>query len=419
MKKHIPQRRKGNIMDLYEQAQALLPQAEEDYRTLHGFAEVGFDLPRTTEYVKKRLIQMDCAPKSCGKSGITAVIGEHRKGDCLLLRCDMDALPIAEETHLPFAAANGHMHACGHDMHTAMLLGAAALLQSYAQELPCRVKLCFQPAEETLCGAADMLAHGVMDDPAPQFAVGMHIMTASSVPAGTVIVPPFGIAAPAAAMVRIRIQGKGCHGASPHLGIDPLPAAAYCLLGFQHILTRELPSHTDAALTVGKIMGGTAANAIADSVVMEGSLRAYEDAVLEKLKGRVAEITEQMGAAFGGEGSVTFHGECPTLCNDAQYGAQLFESLKQALPRELLTDGAAFARGDEQKQKGSEDFAYFSHKVPSVMLALAAGRAEDGFSYPLHHPKMQLDLRAMTSGICAYAAAAIYHGQQSGISPKP
>lgn len=406
-------------MQLYQQAQALLPQAETDYRTLHQFAEVGFDLPRTVDYVHKRLTQMGYTARPCGKSGITAVIGEQQKGDCLLLRCDMDALPIAEETELSFAAANGHMHACGHDMHTAMLLGAAALLQSHAKELPCRVKLCFQPAEETLCGAADMLAHGVMEDPAPQFAVSMHIMTATSVPTGTVIVPPFGIAAPAAAMLRIRMQGKGCHGASPHLGIDPLPAAAHCLLGLQHILTRELPSHTDAALTVGKIAGGTAANAIADFVVMEGSLRAYEDAVLEKLKGRVAEITKQMAAAFGGEGCVTFHGECPTLYNDAQYGAQLLNSLRQALPEALLIDGAAFARNDSQKQKGSEDFACFSHKVPSVMLALAAGRAEEGFSYPLHHPKMRVDLRAMTSGICAYAAAALYHGQHTGASPKP
>lgn len=396
-----------NRPSLHTEAAALMPQSITDYETLHAYAETGFDLPKTTAYVVKRLKDMGYVPKPCGKSGIVAVLGDKTADRTILLRCDMDALPIHEETGLPYAAQNGNMHACGHDMHTAMLLGAAALLKSYEAELHGAVKLCFQPAEERISGAADMLQNGLLDAPTPDCAVAVHVMTATPIPTGTVIIPPYGISAPAAAMFHIVLRGKGCHGASPHLGIDPLPAAAHCLAGLQTIIARELPMGEAAALTIGSIHGGGAANAIAEEATLSGSLRAFDDACFHMLKERIAQVTDGIAAAHRVQAEVAFDSECPTLRNDADFGAKIAAYLQEMLPQGVVMDANTFDNRENQKQKGSEDFACISHKMPSVMLALAAGCVHDGFTHPLHSPKMTLDTQAMQNGICAYGAAAL------------
>lgn len=401
------------LQSLYAQASALMPQAAADYETLHAYAEIGFDLPRTTAYVMKRLEDMGYAPQRCGKSGVVAVLGDREAERTILLRCDMDALPIREETGLAYAAKNGNMHACGHDMHTAMLLGAAALLKKYETALRGAVKLCFQPAEELLSGAADMLANGLLTAPVPDCAVAIHVMTAVKMPTGTVIVPPYGVSAPAAAMFRIHLQGRGCHGASPHLGVDPLPAAAHCLLGLQTVIARELPMGEQAALTVGQIIGGSAPNAIAEEAELAGSLRAMDDRLVERMKQRLCDIAKGIAAAHRVQETVSFSGECPTLRNDRQHGARVLSYLRQALPAGAVVDANAFQTMEDRTQKGSEDFAFISHKMPAILLALAAGDAANGFSYPLHHPKMGLDAQAMQNGICAYAASALGYLMES------
>lgn len=395
------------IHNLQEEAGGLMQQAITDYEALHASAEIGFNLPQATAYVTKRLKDMGYTPRTCGRSGITAVIGDGQAEHTVLLRCDMDALPIREETGLAFAAQNGNMHACGHDMHTAMLLGAAALLKSHESSLRGAVKLCFQPAEELLSGAADMLQNGLLDPPVPDCAVAIHVMTAASLPTGTIIIPPYGISAPAAAMFHITLNGKGCHGASPHLGIDPLPAAAHCLLALEGIIARELPLGEAAALTIGSIIGGSAGNAIAESTVLSGSLRAFDDTCFLMLKKRIVQVSEGIAAAHRVQAAVTFDGECPTLRNDAQFGEKLTAYLQDFLPKDAVLDANTFAQKEKQRQIGSEDFSWISHKMPSVMLALAAGHINDGFIHPLHSSQMTLDATAMQNGIAAYAAVAL------------
>lgn len=211
-----------------QEAQSLQQQCVQDRRILHAHAETGFDLPETFTYVQKRLKEMGLEPQKCGRCGISCCIG--KPGKTFLLRADMDALPIQEETEHDYSSKNGSMHACGHDMHTAMLLAAAQLLKQHESELKGMVKLMFQPAEEPLAGAQDMIDAGILESPHVDAALMFHVMTAQTIPTGTIMISAPGVSAPAAGMFTIRIQGKGSHGAMPHTGIDPINVAAHIVM---------------------------------------------------------------------------------------------------------------------------------------------------------------------------------------------
>ncbi|MBQ8403870.1 MAG: amidohydrolase, partial [Clostridia bacterium] len=206
--------------NLLAEAKASAEEFTEIRRYIHAHAEVGFDLPHTVEKVREVLGLLGYEPKSCGKAGILADIGGEKGGASILLRADMDALPMKEETELPFAAENGNMHACGHDMHTAMLLCAAKLLKAHESELCGKVTLMFQPAEETLSGAKDMIDAGVLEEAGAEAALMLHVFAGTGVETGKIIVPPHGVSAPAADYFEITVHGKGCHGATPQKGKD-------------------------------------------------------------------------------------------------------------------------------------------------------------------------------------------------------
>ncbi|MBP3485721.1 MAG: amidohydrolase, partial [Oscillospiraceae bacterium] len=197
---------------LLQEAEALRQTILADRRELHRHAETGFDLKKTLPYVKQQLTDMGLAPVECGKAGLTALVGGKRPGKVFLLRADMDALPIREEADVPFACQDGTMHACGHDLHTAMLLGAARLLKAHEDEIEGTVKLMFQPAEEIFEGSHDMIEAGLLEDPKVDAALMIHVMAGMPFPAGTVVVSAPGVSAPAADYFEIRVQGKGCHG---------------------------------------------------------------------------------------------------------------------------------------------------------------------------------------------------------------
>ncbi len=388
-------------------------------RQLHAHAETGFDLPETLAFVERELRAMGIEPKRCGKAGITAELGNPESTQVFLLRADMDALPIREQTGLPFASENGNMHACGHDMHTAMLLGAAKLLKEREQELPGRVRLLFQPAEELLSGAKDMIENGVLEQPAVTGAMMLHVMTGVPFPAGTVIVSAPGVSAPGADYFTIEVSGKGCHGSSPNLGIDPINAAAHIVLALQEIQTRELSITEKAALTVGSIQGGDAANAIPDKVVLKGTLRAYREDTREFLKERIVSVAEKTAEVFRALASVTFPCGCPALENDAGLSAQVLSYAKELLGEQGAFGAEELSKGKEpgreEKTAGSEDFAYISAKVPSVMLALTAGEKKNGCVYPLHHPEVTFDEEALPVGSAILAYTALKQGKQENV----
>lgn len=373
-------------------------------RSLHACAETGFDLERTYAYVWKTLSEIGVVPRRCGRCGIVAEIGQGEK--CVLLRADMDALAIREEAEVDFASTNGCMHACGHDLHTAMLLEAAQILKGMEKQLDRRIRLMFQPAEEPLLGAADMLADGLLAGGKPCAAFMIHVLTNIDLPAGTVIVSSPGVSAPAAGMFEIRIQGKGCHGAMPHTGVDPITVAAHTVLNLQQIQTRELSLTQACALTIGMLQAGDAANVIPDKAVLRGSLRAFDEETHQYLIRRVEEIAGQTATLFHAGAETEMLGGAPTLVNDEALSASTLSALRSLLGKEQVLLSGELG-GDAKKSSGSEDFANITHEVPSLMVALAAGCPQDGYCFPAHHPKAMFDESALPVGAAAYAAMAL------------
>lgn len=390
--------------DILNEAKAIQPWVLEHRRWLHAHPGVGFDVEESRNYVRDILNQLGYVPEDCGKCGLVATVGNG--GKCFLLRADMDALPIQEESGEPFAAQNGHMHACGHDLHTAMLLGAARILKEHEKELQGTVKLMFQPAEEVFSGSQDMVDSGVLDNPHVDGGMMIHVSTGVPIPAGTVMVAPPGVSAPAADYFTIHIQGEGCHGSAPQDGVDPLTSAAHILIALQEITARELGIGDAAVLTIGTIHGGTAANAIADSVSMSGTLRTYDEHLRSSIKQRIVEISQGVAGVFRAKAEVNFDSGCPTLVNDKDLCDLAETCLPAILGNEQVLSVSKLGDG-KPSGGGSEDFAYISHKIPTVMLALAAGEPKKGHSHPLHHPRATFDETALPYGVAAFVEIAM------------
>lgn len=382
---------------ILEEAKSLKDELITHRRWLHAHAETGFKLHQTHAYVKNALIQMGYHPKNCGKCGIIAEIGSGKSGKTFLLRADMDALPIQEETGLEFACKTGNMHACGHDMHTAMLLGAAKLLKANEDQIQGTVRLMFQPAEEIFQGSQDMIENGVLED--VDAAMMIHVTAGAPLPTRTVVVSSPGISAPAADYFTIRIQGKGCHGAMPQNGVDPLIPAAHILIGLQEIQTRELGDR--AVLTLGTISGGSAPNVIADRVEMSGTLRTFDEKIRTYVKSRITALSEGISAAFRAESQVIFGSGCPCLQNDEILSHQVDQYLKEQLGSDMVFTTKELNPEGNPSAGGSEDFAYISQKIPALMVALCAGG-----NYPLHHPKVVFDEEVLPVGAAVLAGCA-------------
>ena len=387
--------------DFLETAESIENEIKENRRWLHTHAETEFDLKETATFVKEKLQEIGLEYTDCGKCGISAVIG-NKEGKTFLLRADMDALPINEESGLDFSCGNGNMHACGHDMHTAMLLGAAKILKQFENELSGKVKLMFQPAEETLSGARNMIENGILKNPDVDAAMMLHVMAGFPLKTGTVIVPLPGVGAPAADYFTINIQGKGCHGSTPHLGIDSITAAAHILIALQEITAREMGVTDEAIITVGSFHGGTAGNVIAHTTDLQGTLRSFNDDLRENIKKRVTEIAENIGNAFRTKVTVNFGSGCPTLHNDETLVKSTEENLRSLLGDELVVNAKSFSAENTHKG-GSEDFSYISKEVPSVMLALASGEPQKGYKYHQHHPKVVFDETVLKIGSAVLA----------------
>ncbi len=368
-------------------------------RQLHEHAETGFALSKTLQIVTKQLEKLGITLAPCGKAGLTAVIGDKKSKRTVLLRADMDALPIQEDTNEPYACGEGNMHACGHDVHTAMLLGAAQLLKAREKSLRGCVKLLFQPAEEILQGAENVIKHGALENPKPNVAFALHVATGGELPTGTAVLSTNETAAPAADYLQIRFTGKSCHGATPHLGRDALLAAAQTVVALQTLPAREQAIDEPFVLTIGKCTAGEAGNAIAQTATLMGTLRAYTERTRERVKTRIKEIAAAQAKSIGVRANVRFVGGCPTLKNDGKlvaHAAKCVQTLFGA--KSLLTTNG---RGG-----GSEDFAYISHALPSVLVVLSAGEKRKGYTYPLHHPKTRFDEDVLWRGSALFCHLA-------------
>jgi hippurate hydrolase len=255
-----------------------------------------------------------------------------------------------------------------------------------------------------------MIQAGLLEDPHVDGALMIHVMAGMPFPAGTVVVSAPGVSAPAADYFEITVQGKGCHGSMPNTGVDPLTAAAHILIALQEIQARELAMGERAVLTVGTMQAGTAANVIPDSVTMGGTIRTFDEEIRAFLKKRMTEIAQGIARAFRAEASVKFTSGCPTLVNDGALSECAERYVRELLgPERAFSVGAlaAMGGGSGSKTAGSEDFAYVSQAVPSIMLALAAGQPEKGYCYPQHHPQVKFDESVLPVGSAVYAYTAL------------
>ncbi len=393
--------------DLLNEAKALEPQLQTWRRTLHRHPEVGFDLPQTKALVKQALTAMGYAPQDCGKAGVIALVGGKKPGKTLLLRGDMDALPIQEQSGEEFSSEiPGRMHGCGHDMHTAMMLGAAKLLKAHEDEIEGTVKLEFQPAEEIFQGSPDMIANGLLEDPKVDAAVMFHVLAGMPLPAGTVLVPGGGITMASCEQYHITVHGKGGHGSTPHACVDPITAAAHIHIALQEINSRELDPNAFGVLTTGCFKAGAASNVIPDTAEMFGTIRTTDpdNKTGELIRKRMTEIAQGVALAFRCTAEVEFSDYCPCMVVDKALAADALTYMTDllgagAMDMTPLTGGKAGG--------GSEDFAFVSHEVPTVSMFLSAGNSKDGYLYGQHHPKVRFDDSILYEGSAAYSYFAL------------
>lgn len=374
-----------------KRAQELEASMKNDRHYLHQNAEVGFDLPITTKYVMDRLQEIGLEPKEICKSGVTALIEGKKPGKTYLLRADMDALSMNEENVLEFASKTNAAHNCGHDMHTAILLGAAQILKENVDELEGNVRLMFQPNEEAFLGSKAMIEAGVLED--VDVASCMHMML--DYDASNYACAP-GFFSSSCDGFKITVNGKGCHGAMPHLGIDPINVGMSICTAFQQLVSRETPPKETASLTFGQFSGGNTPNIVPDKVVIQGTLRTYNAELRAKLVNRMQTIVKSAGEMYGTTVEYEVLSDVPSI----YVNPEMLEEVKTYLSE---IEGLTLAN-DNFRITPSDDMAFISEKVPTVYLLLQA-RVKDN-PYPHHNPKVLFDESAMTWGAAMHAQCA-------------
>ncbi len=366
---------------------ALVDGAVAVRRDLHEHAELSTQEHRTQGVILEHLhlLGLDDV-RECADTGATAFVRGAKSGPNLLWRADIDGLPLMEETGLPFASREKAMHACGHDGHIAIALGMAEALQRSRAQLAGSVRLAFQPAEEHVGGARRMIAGGVMDEPKVERAFGLHIW--APLPVGDVSVVPGPVFA-AATHLRIIIRGHGGHASAPHQTVDPIVVAAHAIVALQTVVSRSIdPEHT-AVFTIGRIEGGVRGNIIPNEVMMSGTIRTFEAAVLKKVLARVEEILRGVTSAFGAEYQLDTS-TLPAVVNDPA-SAALVAGVAGAM---LGADHVSASR-----TTGGDDMAYFLEAVAGAYFMLGGGNKERGITWPHHHPKFDFDEACLPIGI--------------------
>ena len=385
-------------MDFYDRALELKSELIDNRRYLHRHAEVGMRLLVTKAFIKERLKQYGLDPRDCGE-GVTAMLGDG-KGKVLLLRADMDALPMPEESGLNFACPTGKAaHTCGHDCHAAMLLTAAKMLKECEKEIHGTVKLMFQPAEETLKGGKHMVAHGILENPKVDAALAYHV-GAGKLPLGVFMYNESGTMMFSTCMFRIRVQGRGSHGAYPQNAVDPIKIGAHIYMAMQEMIESEQARGQDSILTIGRFEGGSAPNVIPELVEMEGSIRSSKAVMQENLVRRIREIAAEQAKRFGGTAELEEISSVPPLICDSEMVREIVGYMK-----ELRVPGAV--PYPDVTATASEDFAVIAEKVPSVFIYLSAGFEDRRGEATAHNPKVQFNEEVLPVGAAYLAYCAI------------
>ena len=382
-------------MNYYERALELKEETIANRRYFHQNAETGLDMPTAKAYVMNKLKEYGLIPKECGH-GVSATVGCG--GKVILLRADMDALPMPEESGEPFACTSGAAHACGHDFHAAMLLTAAKMLKENESNLKGTVKFMFQPAEETFEGSKDMMEHGILENPTVDAALAYHV-SPGNMPVGLYMYNSSGTMMFSVDGFKITVSGKGAHGAYPHNSIDPINIAVHVYLALEALIAREADPKAACVLTVGKFEAGTAANIIPDYAVLEGTIRSNDPTNRELLVRRMKEVADKTAQVYGGSASIEMISEVPPLICDPELTEEMVSYMQEMnLPNAQPYPGISAS--------ASEDFASIAEKVPSTFIYLSAGFTDNREVYPAHNPKVQFneDVCPIGASCLAYCA---------------
>ncbi|MCP3735247.1 M20 family metallopeptidase [Sphingomonas sp. RP10(2022)] len=369
-------------------------------RAIHAEPEIGLDCRRTTAKIKAALAGLPLEfHEGPSTSGLIAILrgSAGDNGRTVLLRGDMDALPLQEETGLPFASTiPGRMHACGHDSHTAMLVGAAKALSARAETLPGTIVFMFQPGEEGHHGARFMIDDGLLAIAAPDAAFALHITP--NAPAGVVVTRAGSIMA-SADTVHVVVRGAGGHAAMPHDCIDPVPVACEIVTAFQTFVARGIAVTDPAVLSITKIDAGSAHNIIPDAVRMLGTLRTLSEATRTTMHAALRRIAEHVAIAHGATAEVTIDSGYPVTVNDPR-GAALVEAVAGDL-------GQPFAKMP-QPMMGAEDFSYVLREYPGAFafLGVAPAGSDPATNPPLHNTRMTIEESVMAKGVAIHCAVA-------------
>ena len=358
-------------------------------RELHKYPELDFELPKTIKIITNFLEELNIPYKTgVGKSGVVGEILGKDKSITIALRADIDALPIIEKTNCEFSSKNfGKMHACGHDVHTAILLGVAELFAKNREFLPCNVRFIFQPAEETTGGAVPMIQDGCLENVNAIF--GLHVDP--SLDAGKIGVK-YGAMNASSTGVKFKVIGKSCHGAYPSGGVDAIVVTSQIINNIQSIVSRNIDSRDSAVISFGKIQGGEAENIIAQEVVCTGTIRTISQRTKENIKTRLKNMVEMISNAYGAKGEISFRDSYTALINHNEYVDIIKENGENFLGKENvviknLTD------------MGVEDFAYYLEKVSGAFFHLGVRNKEKGIFSPLHNETFNVDEKAISLGI--------------------
>lgn len=380
-------------------ANQLVPELVENRRHFHRHPEVRNELFETVKYVKAQLEDMGYQVQEICQCGLVVLAGGKKPGKCILIRGDMDALPMPEDTGLEFSSENpGAMHACGHDLHMAMLLGAAKLLKEHEDEIEGTVKICFQPNEETFGGAKAMIEAGVLENPHVDAAFAIHVGSMADV--GTLDYGK-GLTMGSADGFSIHVKGKGCHGAAPNSGISPINIGVHIYLALQELLAREVNPAEQCTLTVGSMLfGDGATNVIPSEGVLNGTMRGFNAELINHLRQRVEEISVGTARVFGGDAEGEWLFSSPAMYCDPEFTDEVVRYAADVVGQDRMIP-------KKSRATGSEDFAYFGEKVPSQIFWLGAGVDDKTKRISNHNPKVLFSEDALPYGAAVYTQCAI------------
>lgn len=384
---------------MWEKCKEMQDELVKMRRDLHQIPELGKDLPQTRAYVLGELEKMGIEARCSTKdSSIIAEITGNYPGKRIALRADMDALPIKEENQVDYISRNeGCMHACGHDSHTAMLLGTAKVLSESKDQIHGSVRLLFQTAEEISKGAQIMIEDGALSGVDAVFGLHIGSIIDKDITAGKVVMVPGRCMASFDRFV-IKAGGIGCHGSTPEKGVDPINIAAHIVIALQEVIAREIPASKASVLTIGKIHGGNQYNIIPEEVEIEGTVRALEEDVRKQIIKRIEEISKSVAQTFNGRAEVEIDWGAPPVVNDEAMTALAVKAAVKVLGKEeVITSLSA-------PNMGGEDFAYYLKQVPGSFFFLSSSNHEKKTDMPHHNPLFNIDEDVLYKGSAVFVS---------------